>query len=95
MKADWTDSQKRLLAALGFDIQRSIFAVTSTDVAVVADDRLVAAVLRAAGIADQRDVDAWWRAHALPLPPQLRADPSAKRAIWPRLRLLRNAARHG
>lgn len=54
------------------------------------DDRLVAALLRAAG--RSRDAhDAAQLVRGWPAPQALRRDPGAKRALWPALRALRRS----
>lgn len=80
---NWDPLQREILDALGHDVYR----VAGVEAAPLPDDALLHALLRAAG----RDVDAVdatglcreWMPTA-----RLRA-PSAKRALWPRLRALR------
>ncbi|MBS0194644.1 MAG: hypothetical protein JSR34_10385 [Proteobacteria bacterium] len=97
MNAHWSGEQQRVLAALGYLLYQPI-VVRVADVintpTVDANAALVAAMLRAAGVdaAGIGDIDAWWRAQALPSVAQLRVEPSCKRAIWPRLRALRKGA---
>ncbi len=55
------------------------------------DDPLLRALVHAAGIdpAQVGDKSAWLRAQQVPSLMQLRNNPAAKRALWPRLRALR------
>jgi hypothetical protein len=54
-------------------------------------DPLLHALLRAAGLdpAQIDDAQGWLRAQQIPSLTQLRNNPAAKRALWPRLRALR------
>jgi hypothetical protein len=92
----WSASQRERLAAMGLDLyvrageRRRPGAVPAHDT-TAGDDRLVRALLRAAGVAPGEpagDVHA-----ALPPLDALRGNPAAKRALWPRLRALRRARR--
>ncbi|MBS0213009.1 MAG: hypothetical protein JSR26_07525 [Proteobacteria bacterium] len=94
MNAHWTNEQQRVLVALGYTPYQPVAtpgAATLDAPAVDADDALVVAVLRAAGVdaAAAGDIATWWHARQLPPVAQLRAEPSCKRATWPRLRSLR------
>jgi len=92
---NWSPQQQAMLSAMGYTLYRQAGAETppvgvsdatipapSTSPRPRTQDRLMQALVRAAGGRDPA---------ALPLPPleQLRADPSAKRALWPSLRALR------
>lgn len=80
----WDPWQREVLEAMG----HRVYACTARAGGGVPDDPLALALLRAAG----RDADAADAAELLrSLPPlaSLRADPAAKRALWPRLRALR------
>ena len=90
MNAIWSEEQRRCLDALGYTLYRPI-AVT-----VVHDDAetsLMRALLLAACLDPTTIADAigWLRAQQVPSLTQLRNDPAAKRALWPRLRALRRA----
>ncbi len=54
-------------------------------------DPLLHALMRAVGCdhAQAKDADAWKHAQQIPSLAQLRNNPAAKRALWPRLRALR------
>lgn len=54
-------------------------------------DPLLRALLRAAGLDPSQvdDAQGWLRAQQIPSLTQLRNNPAAKRALWPRLRALR------
>ena len=80
---DWDPLQRDVLAAMGHDVYR----VAGAEPVPLPDDALLRALLRACG----RDASA---ADALALsrewmPTARYTDPSAKRALWPRLRNLR------
>jgi predicted component of type VI protein secretion system len=94
----WSGEQQRLLAAMGYVAYRRAGAAVqvpasvpvppagiATEVredAIAADDPLWRALQRAAGGRDPR-------LSGMPPLAQLRADPAAKRALWPQLRALR------
>lgn len=79
----WDPLQHEILAALGHTVYRTTAATPAT----LPDDPLLYALLRAAGRdADAPDAQALCR-EWMPTA-RLRA-PSAKRALWPRLRALR------
>ncbi|KFN50196.1 hypothetical protein P873_07515 [Arenimonas composti TR7-09 = DSM 18010] len=84
----WSGEQQRLLAAMGYVLYRRTGGATADAAAGFVDppehDRLWQALRRAACGRDPRP---------LGLPPlaQLRTDPAAKRALWPRLRALRRS----
>lgn len=88
MNAIWSDEQRRCLDALGYALYRPV-AVTAlhTD----ADNPLMRALLLAARVDPVAIADAagWLRAQQVSSLTQLRSDPAAKRALWPRLRALR------
>ena len=75
----WSAQQVEWLQALGHDVWRHAGA---------ADHPLARAVLRAAG-RDPCDPAAQALMASLPPVRTLRADPAAKRALWPRLRAMR------
>ena len=87
----WDPVQREVLVALGHPLDRLAIALPGSAHAVPFDwpeDPLVDALLRAA--ARRRDDPGALRdAPAWPSPQALRADPRAKRALWPRLRGLR------
>jgi hypothetical protein len=86
VSAAWSAEQRRILAALGHTLYRP----ANVPVAVVPGGPLASALLRAAGLDPATtDFEAWLRAQRLPSLASLRADPTAKRALWPRLRALR------
>jgi len=87
----WDPVQREVLAALGHSLDRLAIALPGSAHAVPfewPDDPLVDALLRAAA-RDRDDPDALRDGPAWPSPQALRADPRAKRALWPRLRRLR------
>lgn len=106
MSASWSPQQREWLQALGHDVLVLAAAGGASDVAVAVtgepgtvvgsarppgtgagDSPLLRALLRAAGRRDPGDL-AW-----LPDPATLRGNAAAKRALWPRLRTLRQAPR--
>ncbi|MBB5014489.1 hypothetical protein [Rehaibacterium terrae] len=98
----WSAEQQRLLAAMGYALYALRGPVGEPDGAATApapavavdaidfDDPLFPALIRAAGLLPARPSEFDWQgwAHAVGLPPlaELRRDPQAKRALWPRLR---------
>lgn len=91
----WSPDQQRLLAAMGYPLYRPLaaapaplataaesLALAPSPPSAPAEDRLLQSLRRAAG---RRDLS------GIVLPPlaTLRADPAAKRALWPILRQLR------
>ena len=87
----WDPVQREVLAALGHPLDRLAMALPGGAHAVPfewPDDPLVDALLRAAA-RHRDDPEALRDASAWPSPQALRADPRAKRALWPRLRGLR------
>lgn len=83
----WDPWQRDVLEAMGHRVY--VRAPRAAD--IVPDDPLAHALLRAAGRgADADDAAAVLR--GLPALDVLRADPAAKRALWPRLRALRRGA---
>ena len=99
MSSTWSAEQRRCLEALGFALYRSAAAGSTHAPEPAAIDPLLHALLCAAGHDPARgdpariDATAWMREMQIPSLPALRADPAAKRALWPRLRTLRSAAR--
>ena len=100
MNAGWSDEQRRCLDALGYTLYRSAtvsVADSATPVAAsvapTARDALLLGLLRAAHCdpAHVADMDDWLRTQQIQSLTQLRSDPAAKRALWPRLRALRRA----
>jgi hypothetical protein len=92
VNAIWSAEQRRCLDALGFTLYRSTTADAPAATAPVAIDPLLHALLRAADRDPARiDAQAWLREMQVHSLATLRADPMAKRALWPRLR----AARRG
>lgn len=86
----WDPWQREVLEAMG---HRVLARAPRAD-EVVPDDPLAHALLRAAGRrADAADAAALLR--GLPPLAALRADPAAKRALWPKLRALRRGAGRG
>lgn len=86
----WDPWQREVLEAMG----HRVYARAPRADEIVPDDPLAHALLRAAGrSADSGDAAALLR--ELPPLPVLRADPAAKRALWPKLRALRRGARRG
>ncbi|MEN1940065.1 hypothetical protein WCE41_00720 [Luteimonas sp. MJ246] len=86
----WDPWQRDVLEALG----HQVYARAPRAEDLVPDDPLAHALLRAAG----RGPDSAGAAELLrSLPPlaTLRADPAAKRALWPRLRALRRGTVQG
>jgi hypothetical protein len=82
----WSPLQREVLDAMGLPAYRAIGAVAGE----LPDDPLLTALLRAAG--RTRDAqDALRLVKTWPAPPTLRADPRAKRALWPQLRALRRS----
>lgn len=87
----WDPVQREVLSALGHPLDRLAIALPGSAHAVPfewPDDPLVDALLRAAA-RGRDDADALRDAPSWPSPQALRADPRAKRALWPRLRGLR------
>ena len=92
MSAAWSAEQQRCLEALGYTLYRPAIPApdAAAENAVTALDPLLRALLRAAGCNQvQGDADAWMRKQQIPPLARLRDDPSAKRALWPRLRASR------
>jgi hypothetical protein len=100
MNAVWSNEQKRCLDALGYTMYR--YATVSkadgtqqmaTSTAATARDPLLLGLLRAAhcDLARITDPGDWLRTQQIQSLTQLRNDPAAKRALWPRLRALRSA----
>ncbi|GGK13230.1 hypothetical protein [Luteimonas terricola] len=86
----WDPWQREVLEAMG----HRVYARAPRPEDVVPDDPLAHALLRAAGrSAGSGDAAALLR--GLPALAALRADPAAKRALWPRLRALRHGAAQG
>ncbi len=105
MSPVWSDEQRRCLDALGYTLYRSA-SVSVTDRATQAvasaastahdpllPDAFLTALLRAAHCDPARiaDADDWLRIQQISSLTQLRNDPVAKRALWPRLRALRQS----
>lgn len=88
MSADWSGRQQRILSALGYSLYRASIPPAAP---AVAEEALVCALFRAAGLdpATMADAEGWLRTQGVVSLPLLRTDPSAKRALWPRLRALR------
>lgn len=97
----WSAGQQRMLAAMGYALysRRAPAAVEAPQADARAvppvaeidfDDPLFPALIRAAGMAPARPSEfdwlGWARAVSLPALAELRRDPQAKRALWPRLR---------
>ena len=90
MSPAWTAEQRRCLDALGFTLYRTTSANDADAMQVTPGDPLLIALQRAAGRdLAQAHAEAWLRGLGIASLEQLRADPSAKRALWPRLRSLR------
>lgn len=100
----WDPVQREILGAMGLPVYRASTATVSEAAmaarseaagseaapAVLPDDPLIAALLRAAG--RSRDAaDAAQLVRDWPTPQALRRDPRAKRALWPALRALRRS----
>jgi hypothetical protein len=83
----WDPLQREILAALGHTVYRTAAATT----VALPDDPLLHALLRAAG-RDAEAPDAAVLCREWMPTARLRA-PSAKRALWPRLRALRASTR--
>jgi hypothetical protein len=84
---NWDPLQREILEALG----HTVYGIAAHSTPALPDDALLHALLRAAG----RDADA---AEAAALcrewmPTTRLREPSAKRALWPRLRALRASTR--
>jgi hypothetical protein len=88
MNAIWSDEQRRCLDALGYTLYRTVAVTALHD---PEETRLMRALLLAARVdpASIADAARWLRALPVPSLAQLRCDPAAKRALWPRLRALR------
>lgn len=88
MNVAWSDEQRRCLDALGYALYRPVAAAAPHD---DAETPLMRALLLAArhDPAAIADTGHWLRAQQVPSLAQLRNDPAAKRALWPRLRALR------
>ena len=84
---NWDAFQREVLAELGHVVYRPLDAQAA---AVDVDAGMLARLARAAGI-DADDLHA--HADIAAMTPGLRGDAGAKRALWPRLRALRRAAR--
>ncbi len=87
-------SRQRILDVLGYTLYAPAQAALPSVAAVPgidANDRLVLAVLRAAGVEASMldDVTGWWLLQGWVAPARLRSDPAAKRALWPHLRAMR------
>ena len=95
MNPVWSAEQRRCLEALGFALYRVAAADQTHAPTPAAIDPLLSALLRAAGRDPTRgdsariDANAWVREMQIPSFSALRADPAAKRALWPRLRAAR------
>ncbi|GAA4795251.1 hypothetical protein [Lysobacter hankyongensis] len=98
----WDAVQRETLAAMGLPVYRMLGAAAPETASAAArpdsastddrlpEDRLIAALLRAAG--RSRDAhDAAQLVRGWPTPQTLRRDPGAKRALWPALRALRRS----
>lgn len=95
----WDPVQREILGAMGLPVYRASTATvpeaamaagSEATPAVLPDDPLIAALLRAAG--RSRDAaDAAQLVRGWPAPQALRRDPRAKRALWPALRALRRS----
>jgi len=90
MNATWSDEQRRCLDALGYTLYRPVAAPAPHGDAATP---LMRALMLAARVdlAVIADTGGWLRAQQVPSLAQLRNDPAAKRALWPRLRALRRA----
>jgi len=90
MSATWSDEQRRCLDALGHTLYRPVAATTEHG---DPQTSLMRALLLAARLdpAMVADTHGWLRAQQVRSLAQLRNDPAAKRALWPRLRALRQA----
>jgi hypothetical protein len=90
MNATWSDEQRRCLDALGYALYRPVAATALHD---DAESPLMRALLLAARVDPVAIANAagWLRAQQVSSLTQLRGDPAAKRALWPRLRALRQA----
>ena len=87
----WDPVQREVLAALGHPLERLAIALPGGTHGIPfewPDDPLVDALLRAAA-RRRDDADVLRDAPTWPSPQALRADPRAKRALWPRLLGLR------
>jgi hypothetical protein len=90
MNAMWSAEQRRCLEALGFTLYRSVSEATADAIATPSIDPLLRALLRSADRDPARiDAQAWMREMQIQSLDALRADPGAKRALWPRLRVAR------
>ncbi|WP_132998998.1 hypothetical protein [Luteimonas arsenica] len=86
----WDAWQREVLEAMG----HRVYARAPRPEDIVPDDPLAHALLRAAGRGpDSGDAAALLR--GLPPLAALRADPAAKRALWPKLRALRRGGAPG
>ena len=85
MNPSWIPLQRGMLEAMGLPVYRPVGIAAPGE---LPDDPLIHALLRAAGRSRDAE-DAVRLAKAWPAPRALRADPSAKRALWPQLRALR------
>lgn len=83
----WDPWQREVLEAMG----HRVYARAPRAADIVPDDPLAHALLRAAGRGPE-SADAAELLRGLPPLATLRADPAAKRALWPRLRALRRGA---
>ena len=86
----WDPWQREVLEAMG----HRVYARAPRPEDVVPDEPLAHALLRAAGRSAASE-DAATLLRGLPPLATLRADPAAKRALWPRLRALRRGAAPG
>jgi hypothetical protein len=86
----WDPWQREALEAMG----HRVYACAPRAGEVVPDDPLAHALLRAAGRRPD-DADAAALLRGLPPLARLRAEPAAKRALWPRLRALRRGGAAG
>ena len=95
MNAIWSDEQRRCLDALGYTLYRSAatpaLGVDASNGMQDGSLPLLRALYRASNFdpATTADAEEWLRAQQVPSLAQLRNDPAAKRALWPRLRALR------
>lgn len=87
MNPSWSPLQRGMLEAMGLPVYRAVGIAAPGE---VPDDPLIHALLRAAGRSRDAE-DAARLAKTWPAPRALRANPSAKRALWPQLRALRRS----
>ena len=87
MNPSWSPLQRGMLDAMGLSVYRAVGIAAPGE---LPDDPLIHALLRAAGRSSDAE-DAVRLAKAWPAPRALRANPDAKRALWPQLRALRRS----